>query len=455
MKILVVSEKFAPENTVAAIRMTKISKYLKYDHGAVIDVLTRVKTHDDSSSLDDISFVNHFFFAEESSFSKKLIDIYKRHTMSDSYASVRRKEINDINNGYSSSLISTFRMWLRSILAVVWSIYTAHAYAKSACRLIKRFDYDCVISSFGPEASHYIGRHFKRKNPDIVWIADYRDPLYSGEATKGLLAYWAKSFPNRITQKADAITTVSRGFIHCLNVQDRKDVYVITNGFDRDDLRFVQACAKKSSERPKMEICYVGSLLIGRRDISPVLYAIKKLIEEDIIDPSLIRIQYAGAHWKEFEAQIHDIDVPIEIVNNKKLSKLEALQLEKSADLLLMAAWNTTSYNGSLPLKLYEYMMVGKPIICIVSGNEGNSEAKKIIDNCKAGYCYETVDGEVGLEGLKQYIVKAYQAYQQGNDSKSNYFSPRMSEIEKYDYKFLSNQFASIIRKNLKTRVKQ
>ena len=424
--------------------MTKMAKYLNQDHAATIDVLTRKKTESNTVSFDNTAFVHEFYYAEEAPFSQKLIALYKKHSFSDAYTETRRKEINAINQGNKPSIISTCKIWLRSVFAVAWSSFTARAYMRPAYKLIKENRYDCIISSFGPEASHYIGRKIKQHNPNTLWIADYRDPLYSGEATKGFLAYWAKTFACRITKEADAITTVSEGFVDCLGLRGRNNVYVITNGYDRDDIGMINADSMNNSCNDKMELCYVGSLLVGRRDISPVLQALQELISCGEIDPKRIRIQYAGLNWKEFNVQISEYDLPIEIVNNKQVSKKEALQLEAKTDVLLMAAWNTKGYTGSLPLKLYEYMMIGKPIICTVSGNQGNSEVKTIIDRCNIGYCYESTGGELSYKGLKKYICMMYQAY---CDNKNNtvQYSPVITEIDKYNYKYLTNRIFSII----------
>ena len=438
MRILIVCEKFAPENTVGAIRMTKVSKYLSLQMDAQIDVLTR-KKEDGFQCCED--YLNNVYYAEESGFDRLIINSYKRYSSSNSYSKIRREEVDQINQKKSEVGIKKLKIWCRSIVAVLWSEYTARAYARNAVRQVSANQYDVIISSFGPESSHYIGRYLKNKHPKAIWIADYRDPLYSGEATKGFLVYWAKNFPNRITKKADAITTVSKGFVQCLNVQARKNVFVINNGFDKDDLNGIELSKCKMD---KLEFAYIGSLLVGRRDITPFLNALFELIKEGKIDKNQIRLSYAGNDWKEFDLQLAKVRLPIEVKNYKKIPKKQALQMEVNADVLLMAAWNTKEYTGSLPLKLYEYMMVGRPIICVVSGNGVNSELKEVIDRCGVGYCYETMGGKKEYEKMKACILRVYHAHIEGRlcEIVQGYQS---NEIEKYDYKYLSGRFVKII----------
>ena len=444
MRILVVSERFAPENTVAAIRMTKVSKYLHQVYGATIDVITRKKQACIEDLEWDLSFINKFYYIEEGPIPRKIIEYYKKYSSSDHYTEERRKEISEINASQKTSTISKIKILIRSLIAVGWSEYSASAYAIAAYRHIECNNYDCVISSFGPESSQYIGRYVKMKNPNIVWIADYRDPLYSGEATKGLLALWAKSFPNRVTKNADAITTVSNGFIRCLGIEDRDNVYVITNGYDKQDIEGIEVNTENTN---KLNMVYVGSLLVGRRDIRPILKAIDELISEGKIDCNCIKLSYAGADWKEFNIQASEFDLNIEIVNYKKIQKREALQLELESDLLLMAAWNTKEYEGSLPLKLYEYMMVNKPIICTISGNKGASELKDIINECNIGFCYESVNGYEEFLKLKDYLYKLYISFIKGH-SEELMLARNEKSIERYHYRELAGSFFDIINKH-------
>ena len=109
-----------------------------------------------------------------------------------------------------------------------------------------------------------------------------------------------------------------------------------------------------------------------------------------------------------------------------------------------MAAWNTQNYEGSLPLKLYEYMMVNKPIICTVSGNRGGSEIKSIIELCNIGLCVESVDGTEGISKLKSYVYNAYISFIGGKmDSLTK--NRNEDQIKKYNYYVLAEKFAKII----------
>lgn len=440
MDILIVSERFAPENTVGAIRMTKIAKYMKQSMDCRITVLTRVKKNQQSALVEDLQYIDEFIYVEENELWKKLISKYYRYSNSNTYKDARRLEVTDVNeNKRDFNLFNVVKIGIRTAVAVVWRECTAQAYAINAINKLKFRKFDAVITSFGPESSHYIGRKLKKKNRKITWIADFRDPLYTGEATKGFLVPWSRSFPRRVCKLADYITVVSKGFVECLGLDlNDKKVKVITNGYDYDDLPEMTVQKKN-----KMQFAYVGSLLTGRRDITAILEAIQCLIDEGKVDQNRVCLCYAGDDKYEMDWQLNKVGLQIEKIILGKIPKIKALEMEKSSDVLLLGAWNTKTYRGSLPLKMYEYMMMKKPIICEVSGNTQNSEIKDIIDICKVGFCYEEVCRNRDFEELKEYIYKCYCDFNNGNNS----LSERDNEqIERFNYRYLASKFIDLIR---------
>lgn len=449
INVLIISERFAPENTVAAVRMTKVAKYIKQQYKSSITVITRKKEYIDDVMLEDLNYIDNFIYIEEGSGTQWLKQKYTEYSGGNKYKEVRRREIQEINDMKKiNGLTSNMRILLRSFIAILWSEFTARSYLSAAKKnmiSIKDTDFNIVLSSFGPESSHYLGRHLKNMNPKVFWIADYRDPLYSGEATKGLLALWAKSFPMRVTKRADAITVASKGFINCLGLDKHRNVNVITNGYDDDEISFSEVNRKQNNR--KMVFAYVGSLLTARRDIVPILNAIKELVAEGSIAKDKILLQYAGGDTDEFRIQTGKVGLDVETVIDGWISKRDSLELQHNSDVLLMAAWNTEQYTGSLPLKLYEYMTMKKPIICSVSGTNGDSEVKSIINACGIGYCYEEVNGTQDFIELKDYLLNCYNAF-----CEDRVFGLELrcdKEILSYSYRNKANQFINLYSKSL------
>ena len=48
--------------------------------------------------------------------------------------------------------------------------------ARVGAQIIASDPVEVIVSSFGPPAAHKIGARLKRRFPEVVWVADYRDP---------------------------------------------------------------------------------------------------------------------------------------------------------------------------------------------------------------------------------------------------------------------------------------
>lgn len=448
MKILIVCEKIAPENTVGAIRMSKIAKYLKIDRNWSIDVITRSRNIDDR--MGDAKYIDNFFYASEGAITKRIMALYRNYSTSENYEKGKRELCEKIKSEEGNKKVR-IKDWLKSILATIYSEITPRSYCREAIKSIgkKYLEYDAIITSFGPESSHYIGRRLKKNNPNLVWIADFRDPLAIGESTRGVLYSWSKSFASRVCNKADCFTVASRGFINCLNIEDKsgENVRVITNGFDIDDFSELKKTNNmKNDKNGKMRLVYTGTLFSGSRDISVVFKALNELIRENKIQQSKIEIVYVGQHKAEFLRQYRLSELDVSVDARDVIPRKEALELQMSADILLVAAWNTVDYQGSLPLKIYEYLYVGKPIICSVCGSAGDSEIKSIITKCNAGFCYEEANKEQDYLELKHILLKYYHEF-----SMYGFITPKCNDINEYDYKYLAKLFANEILKRIKT----
>lgn len=447
MKLLIVCEKFAPENTVGAIRMSKIAKYLKIDRNWSIDVITRSRSIEDG--MGDAEYIDNFFYASEGALIKRIMALYKNYSTTESYEKSKRELCEEIKSEERKNKLRIID-WFKSILATFYSEITPRSYCRQAIKSIgkKYFKYDAIITSFGPESSHYIGRILKRKNPNLVWIADFRDPLAIGESTRGFLYLWAKSFSSRVCKDADCFTVASKGFTKCLNIKDnnKEKVRVITNGYDVDDFADLKIESKKENgKNEKMRFVYTGTLFSGSRDISVVFKALNELIHENRIQRSKIEIVYVGQHKTEFLRQYSLSGLDVCVNARDVIPRKEALELQMSADILLVAAWNTVDYQGSLPLKIYEYLYVGKPIVCCVCGSAGDSEIKSIITKCNAGFCYEEARKEQDYIELKDTLLKYYHEF-----SNYGYITSKSNDINEYNYKYLANLFATEILKRKK-----
>ena len=329
---------------------------------------------------------------------------------------------------------------LISFVSVFITVLIARSYKRDALKKIKKHhkQYDIIISSHGPEASHYIGQAYRRSHKNTVWIADFRDQLFQGEATFGLLRWWSRTYTSRICKDADYLTAVSKGCLENIYAPRNSKTKVITNGFDPDDIIDI---TDKYRDEQIFTLAYIGSFLIGRRDISPVLKCIQELISEGKIKKNTIRLIYAGEDKREFLVQIDKYGLKEISIFYDKIPRIEALSWEKSAEILLLAAWNTYGYTGSLPAKFYEYLNVNKNIVCCISGTANKSELKQLLIETNSGFCYEEATHVEDYHNLKEFIYQKYKEFVESGQLKTNYNEQR---VKQFQHEYLAKEFEKL-----------
>ncbi len=108
------------------------------------------------------------------------------------------------------------------------------------------------------------------------------------------------------------------------------------------------------------------------------------MIEEGLLDKELIEFHYAGneSAYEIFKSQAEKYALGSQCVYHGKLTRGEAIQLQKNSDILLMASYDYKNNNGGVITgKLLEYLAAERPIIAIVTGDGRHSEVSQIIEN--------------------------------------------------------------------------
>lgn len=419
MKILIVSESIAPAGVVASIRWTKIGKYLKKNHNIIVDVLTTKKRFSDSPKATYYKF--DAGLAEDLEFFNKVWEVPKglRFLIIDSLfvgferiiKAPQNREKNRVSkNSLPARNNNNFNLDRNFTKQIYNKLYGAFLRIKgySVCHHARKMDiswdsYDVVVSSFGPSWVHVLGKWVKEKNPNIKWIADYRDSAIS---TVDVPEKEKSHFAQRFTKKADLITAVSQGVLDNLFLSKNQKNTVVTNGFDPSDL--VERSRQKSN---KFIISYTGTLYSEKTyksDLTPLLIAIRELIAKKTIDPSELLLVYAGGNSDLFNSQLKEFESTIPSLDVGCISRSDCYTLQDSSSLLILCTWNTKEMQGVVTGKIFEYLTSNVPIVGLCSGDLGNSEIKNILIQSQAGFCYEEANKEFDYIELKKYIALKY-----------------------------------------------
>jgi glycosyltransferase involved in cell wall biosynthesis len=381
MRILFISYYFAPQNSIAAVRTTKIVKYL-IKLGYDVDVVCAPSYFIDPILKKDLENIKNRYVVHGFKVYEEIqrTNINKNIGSKTSFKKVIKKHLKNILNVFFPNSLSTY---LDLIDSLIWQ-------HKAKLKILnKKLNYNIIISSFGPIGSHILGLKLKRKNKKSLWIADYRDPMIQ-EGQNKIVKLIYKYYQTEALKYADVSFCISQGLKEELETLTKKSkIYVVTNGYDSDDTKIL---TKKNFYIGKLIFSYCGALYSGKRDLSPLFSILKELVIENKIEKDLIIIVYAGSEYSVLQKMAKMFDFESNIINLGVVSRDQSLNVTNSSDIALLTTWNKKYSKGVITGKVYELILMKKPIFVFVNGKEKNSEIRKMIERLNAGIVFEEAD---------------------------------------------------------------
>jgi len=256
-------------------------------------------------------------------------------------------------------------------------VYIRNA-VKVASRLIREQNITHLYSSFRPIADHVIASKLKKKFPQLVWIADFRDLPVDNNRGNTFFPALQDRYHKRLIQNADFVLTVSYGLKKRLDSYHPKVVLV------RSGLHKLIKPLDKHEPADKFTLAYTGSIYKKHQDLKTLFTALKSLMDDQLINPERFRLIYAGMdkYWWEKQLREHGLEM---IGENKELLTLsESIQLQHNSHINILLSWSGPFTTGVLTGKLYEYLAAGKPILCIVKGMK-DLEIEALFEEINAG----------------------------------------------------------------------
>ena len=224
-----------------------------------------------------------------------------------------------------------------------------------------------IFSTFPPLGPHLAAWQLARSE-DLPWIADFRDPMRNERPAEPINRFQRKMdrwLEQVIIRRAEAVIANTSGA--SARWQEKYPslkgkVHLIWNGFDPED-RVVPLPGSLGDCRV---LSHTGELYAGR-SATPILESIARLIATKRLPARRVRVRLVGPvesgalPKQEFLDRARD-DGWIELIT-EKISKLEALQIARSSDSLLLLQPQSTT---QVPGKLFEYLQIGRPILAFV-----------------------------------------------------------------------------------------
>ncbi len=294
--------------------------------------------------------------------------------------------------------------------------WNPYAYRK-ALQIIKNNRIDSVVTTSPPHSTQLIGLRLKNKT-GVRWIADLRDPwtdifYYRMFYHTFIASAIDRSYEKKVLKCADKLIVVSKSMqnllIEKVSAGITEKFMIIPNGYDEDDLKNLV------SDTPKNEIVITHTGTITHiHNIDGFVAALKSILSKGIE----FKVKLIGHLNKNIKEKIQQSGIENMVEYSGYVDHTKALEYLGKSTLLLLLIPEIVNNKGILTGKLFEYIGIRKPVLCI---GPVDSDAAEIINNCDAGKTYGYND-ITGIEGfITQFTDSSAQTKYYKNNFRSNY----------------------------------
>jgi len=288
---------------------------------------------------------------------------------------------------------------------------------------------DVVITTGPPHSLHLIGKQLK-KELNVKWIADFRDPWTTIHYHKSLRLNKTsekkhKALEAAVLNTADVVTVTSPTTKKEFQEITNKPIEVITNGFDiTEEVNY--------NRDLKFTISHIGSLL-SERNPKNLWYILAEICKKNTSFKKDLELKFAGAVSDEVKESLSEFNLD---ENSKFLgyvSHSEALKLQNESQVLLLVEINSAETRAIIPGKLFEYLAAKRPIIAL---GPNKSDIEAIVDETKSGRFFDYSEDKE----LKNEILRLYEQYKSGD------LQVASEGVDRFSRKQLTKQMSALIK---------
>jgi glycosyltransferase involved in cell wall biosynthesis len=297
---------------------------------------------------------------------------------------------------------------------------------------LKQNRVDVMVSTGPPHSMHLIALGVKKKL-NIKWIADFRDPWTNIDFYKDLKLTRSsnrkhKHLENEVLTNADIVIAIGKTFSEELKSLGAKNIEVITNGFDQDDLPL-----NKPQLDSNFSIVHLGAINKDRNH--PVFWkAIKELIQENKEFKERLEIRFVGKVDNAVFQQIKDLQLSSFINYLPYVSHDQVFNELLKARLLFLPINNTPNSQGIVTGKVFEYLASQRPILAV---GPTDGDVSDILKETGVGHVFDFND----LSGIKGFITKNFSNFINQTDSSSAF------NVDMYSRKSLTDKLCKLFEK--------
>lgn len=290
---------------------------------------------------------------------------------------------------------------------------------------------DTIVSTGPPHSLHLIGLHLKQQNPDLNWLADFRDPwtqisYHSELKLTNSSQKKHKELESKVLKTADTVIATSFSDAKSYTALGAKKVEVITNGYEEST--FKNLVKKQNS---KFTITYSGGLEIARNPL--VLWKVlNELIKNNSDFSTDLELNFYGEISKDVQNSLNENQLKTYCKFKGYVSHKESIEGIFNSNALLLTNFPDEKSKGIIPGKLFEYMATENPILAL--GPSGGDVAEILKDYSLSVYCTHSDE-----ETVQEFILTTYRNW------KTNTVKHPSSNYKNYSRKSLTEKLSTLI----------
>lgn len=244
---------------------------------------------------------------------------------------------------------------------------------KACLRRIERGDIQALYTTSYPYSDHLLGLEVKKYYPELFWLADFRDewtnnPYLIDKPHRISRMKKEREMEKDVLKTADILVTntpiMKDNFVRLnpgIDLENR--MYVIPNGFDREDFDELELNKKKNN---KFTLTYTGALY-GRRKPDLFLESVGNLVSKGQVSKDEILIRFIGSFKHDVLRKLvaqNRLDGAVQLVGY--MDHDECLQNMIASDAMLLIEGGGPGSEAFYTGKIFEYIQTNNPILAVV-----------------------------------------------------------------------------------------
>jgi hypothetical protein len=242
-----------------------------------------------------------------------------------------------------------------------WSWYLSIVVFKKS--LLKKFSPDIIYSTGGPPCTHLAASSLKEAT-ELPWIAEYQDPVWHPSYNRNRIekAHMIK-VESTVAANADGVVFLTKRA--CKESQERTDYSGIVKAI-YPGTSYHTDTVSEWVKRRRLRFVHIGTLS-GKRSLKSILSALSTLAEKDSELHEKVEIFQYGHILPKLEKEIKSSEFSVSFMG--KVAHEEALEAMQNSDVLLLIQDRDPLSGNTIPLKTYEYLQTGRPVLSLTYRN--------------------------------------------------------------------------------------